>query len=178
MPTKKLHYESKCDIRQTSDGNALEVKRLVGTVRYSRTARALHWVTLLLVISQFTSHFLIDSYGENNPASGPFKFMHGIGGLLILITTLFRIFWRWRNPPPALTGIASWQILASAWVHRLLYCLLIAQPVSGMIAANKPAAGVVHGTLSIILLTILTIHISAALWHHFVAKDKVLRRMI
>jgi cytochrome b561 len=148
------------------------------TTKYTRTARALHWITVLLIISQFTSHFLIDSFAENDPAAGPFKLMHGAGGLLILMLTLFRIFWRWRNTPPVLEGIAGWQIGASAWAHRLLYVLLIAQPVSGMIAANKPAIGAVHGGLSVFLLVTLAVHIGAALWHHFIAKDKVLRRML
>jgi cytochrome b561 len=146
--------------------------------KYTRTARALHWITVALIISQFFSHFMIDSFADDDPASGPFRFMHGVGGLLILILTLFRIFWRWKNSPPELEGIASWQIGASKWVHRLLYMLLIAQPVSGMIAANKPAVGAVHGALSIILLLTVALHIGAALWHHFVAKDDVLRRML
>jgi cytochrome b561 len=148
------------------------------TVKFTKTARTLHWITLLLIISQFTSHFLIDSFPENDPAAGPFKLMHGSGGLLILLLTAFRIFWRWRHRPPALDGIAGWQINASAWAHRLIYVLLIAQPVSGMIAVNKPAFGAVHGALSVLLLLILAVHVGAALWHHFIAKDAVLRRMI
>jgi cytochrome b561 len=146
--------------------------------KYTKTAKALHWLTLLLIISQFTSHFMIDSFAENDPASGPFKFMHGVGGLLILIVTLFRIFWRWRHQPPGLEGIAQWQVNASQWVHRLLYLLLIAQPVSGMIAANKPAIGAVHGALSLVLLATVTVHIVAAVWHQFIAKDEVLKRML
>jgi cytochrome b561 len=151
---------------------------MMETIKYTRTARALHWITVLLIVSQFTSHFMIDSFPENDPASGPFKLIHGAGGLLILIITLLRIFWRWRNRPPSLEGIAGWQISASAWVHRLLYVLLIAQPVSGIIAANKPAVGAVHGALSVLLLATLAVHIGAALWHHFIAKDKVLSRML
>jgi cytochrome b561 len=150
----------------------------MATMKYTKTARVLHWITLLLIISQFTSHFMIDSFAENDPASGPFKFMHGVGGLLILAATSFRIFWRWRHQPPVLEGIARWQVGASAWVHRLLYFLLIAQPVSGMIAASKPAVGAVHGALSVVLLSTLFVHIGAALWHQFIAKDTVLKRML
>jgi cytochrome b561 len=148
------------------------------TEKYTKTARALHWITLLLIISQFVSHFMIDSFAENDPASGPFKFMHGSGGLLILTLTLFRIFWRWRHKPPVLERVPAWQVSASQWVHRLLYLLLVAQPVSGMIAASKPEVGAVHGALSLVLLATLTIHIGAALWHHFIAKDTVLKRML
>jgi cytochrome b561 len=35
-----------------------------------------------------------------------------------------------------------------------------------------------HGTLSWILAALVGVHAAAALWHHFVAGDNVLRRMV
>jgi cytochrome b561 len=147
--------------------------------QYTRTAKWLHWLVALLVILQFVSHFMIDQFSPDDPAAGPFKLMHGSGGLLILILMLVRTFWRWRNPPPPLAETTpAWQRMASSLVHKAFYVLLIAQPITGMIAANNEKIGPLHGLLSAIIFGLALIHVGAALWHHFVQRDTVLRRML
>jgi cytochrome b561 len=145
--------------------------------KYTKTARVLHWLTVLLVISQFASYWIIVSLAEAERDTEPFELMHGIGGITLLVVTLFRLFWRWRNPPPALLGVSSWQAGLARSVHLLLYALLIAQPVSGILAVREELDGSVHGTLSLVLLVVIAVHVGAALYHHFIAKDGLLRRM-
>ena len=39
-------------------------------------------------------------------------------------------------PPPPLSGLPKWQLLASKWVHRLLYVLLFVIPLLGWLNAS------------------------------------------
>ena len=91
---------------------------------------------------------------------------------------------------------------AAAAAHALLYALMLVIPLSGWIYSS--AAGVqvvylglvplpdlvpkdkalanvlktVHGTLNYALLALVTAHAGAALKHHWVDRDDVLRRML
>ena len=96
----------------------------------------------------------------------------------------------------------DWQVRAAAATHVLLYALMLAIPLSGwlyssatgvqvvylglvplpdLVPKDKTLAAVlkaVHGTLNFTLLALVIIHSGAALKHHFVDRDAVLRRML
>jgi len=85
----------------------------------------------------------------------------------------------------------------AAGIHYLLYVLLIALPVSGMVMINttgllsalqandpgllpdleKFAVHEVHAAIVAILLLTIALHVVAALYHQFVLKDNLIRRM-
>jgi len=90
--------------------------------------------------------------------------------------------------------------VASGISHWLLYVLLLIQPVLGWTAtsaggfpieffnwklpallAKDPALSkslyAVHGTFGLLLLVLITIHISAALAHRYMLRDTVMKRM-
>ena len=109
--------------------------------------------------------------------------------------------WRLRIPPPAYPeGTAEFTKRLSQPVHLLLYALMVALPVVGIvafvwharvfdiglfkldfhIASNKPvyeAAEEIHEMLAYSLFGLAGLHGLAALWHHFVQKDGILVRM-
>lgn len=126
---------------------------------------------------------------------------HKLLGLTILALMVLRAVWAWKNPKPSLLNVSHWQRWAEHTVHGLLYLLLIAMPLSGWIGSvaggrpprygtmplnlpiekNKELAGSafdVHGSLAIIILVVVSIHLLAALYHHFIKKDDILRRML
>jgi cytochrome b561 len=146
---------------------------------YTATAKWLHWLIALLVLSQFVSTALVSQFPEGDPAAGPFKALHGLGGISLLALMLFRIFWRWRNPPPPLPeGMTAMQQLLAHLTHKGLYVLLVAQPLLGIASANNPAVGPVHGAVALTVLLLVGLHIAAALWHQFVKRDGLIRRML
>ena len=94
----------------------------------------------------------------------------------------------------------SWEKRLARVVHTFLYLVVIAMPISGLvmssaagkapqlfgwvislpIAENKPLAkflAKVHLVLAWSLLTLLFLHVSGALKHHFIDKNNILRRM-
>jgi cytochrome b561 len=124
-------------------------------------------------------------------------------GVLILVLMILRLINRLAvgAPVPA-PEIEPWQKTLSAIVHTTLYVLLLAMPIVGHIAnsaygAPTPFFGLfnlppfvgqnealatqlftLHRWVGYFLILIVLTHVSAALYHHFVRGDSVLRRML
>lgn len=169
---------------------------------WGSVARFLHWVVAALILAGFILGWVAVSM-ELSPAKLDLFVWHKSIGLLVLLLVVFRILWRFANPVPGLPAeVPQWQRIAAKTDHFLQYALMLALPISGWIidsAANIPfrvfwlfplprltdpselleewAKGV-HLWMSIILAVLVVGHVGAALWHHFVARDDVLRRML
>lgn len=165
--------------------------------------RAFHWgIALLIVVQAVIGLVMVDM--AVTPAKLRVFALHKSIGITILALVLLRIAWRLteRRPtdPPAL---ARWQRAAARLVHLALYALILAIPLSGWwfnSTANaplawfgwfdvpsltggydavwKPRALLLHQALFWLLVAVLVLHVGAALWHHFKARDDVLRRMV
>jgi len=170
--------------------------------RYGIVAQLLHWVVVALVAIQFA----LGITAHNLPFS-PTKLgvlaWHKSFGLLILGLIVLRLGWRLYSPPPTLPAtMPSWQQYAARLSHGLFYVLLLTMPLVGwasssaanltvsvfgwfqlpnLTAPDKELAKTLvstHIVMSWILLANIVLHASAALWHHLVNKDDVLRRML
>ena len=128
---------------------------------------------------------------------------HKSFGMTVLMLMMARALWRWRNAPPDLpeTMKPALRFLARA-THLAFYVILIAMPLSGwmmtsargasarwfglwiwpsLIGQNEQAFRLwraTHGTLSRVLFVLASLHVAAALKHHFWNKDAVLMRML
>jgi cytochrome b561 len=128
---------------------------------------------------------------------------HKSVGITVLALALLRLVWRLADPPPAMpAGTPGWERKLAAIAHWALYGLIFAVPLSGwwvsdasrvpfkaffflpmpdFIATDRAlqeAAAEVHEALTITLLFVVIVHIAAALRHHFLLHDDVLRRML
>jgi len=169
---------------------------------YTPTARVLHWITALLVIGLITVGILM-----GNMASGPLQDrlynLHRSTGALVLVLSIIRLWYRWTHPPLSLPAhmLAS-QRLAAESVHWMLYTLLIVQPLIGWAATSAYRAPIIiyglfelppilpvnqplseqlffiHRGLGFVMAALVLGHAGAALYHHFVQRDRVLMRMI
>jgi len=171
-------------------------------MRYGGVAQGLHWLVAALVLSQFG----LGWYMSDLPLS-QLKFdlyqLHKSLGLTIFALAVVRLAWRLGHPPPPLpAGLPAWERAAARSTHALLYALLLVQPLIGFLqsnAANFPVVmwGVlpvpaligtdevlgetlleVHEAVASVLLALIALHVLAALRHHFLLKDDVLRRML
>lgn len=129
--------------------------------------------------------------------------LHKSIGMTLLVLVLARLVWRLFAGRPLLPpGMPAWQRWLSRISHALLYLLLLAMPIAGWVmnsAANFPlrwfdlftipaivepsrelrrAAGDAHETLFWILMLLVMVHVGAALKHHFIDRDNVLRSML
>ena len=166
--------------------------------RYDRGTIALHWLTAALVVVMWLIAQFIDDF---QPAGRIYaRSSHILLGLLLIGVLVVRLVWRatgGRKLPPAATG--PMQVAATA-VHYVLYALLIALLAAGVANALVRGDNIlnlyqltsiapgntalrhnvedVHGLLANAILILAGLHAAAALVHHFVWKDQVLRRMI
>ena len=128
---------------------------------------------------------------------------HKSVGLTVLALMLLRLAYRLKNPPPALPdGIPGWQKIASHISHALLYLLLFAMPISGwlmngasgfpmkyfglvrvpdLVARSQSSLALfkaLHFYIAWTLMAVIAVHVLAALKHHFIDRDSILRRML
>lgn len=169
--------------------------------RWGALAQLLHWGMLLL----FVAMFVLASTMEDLP-KGPEKAavvgLHKSIGITILLLAAARLFWRLSGPVPTPLAARAWQQRLAGAVHVALYGLMFALPLSGyvmsmaagrgvnwfgllplpdLVGPNKPlseAAHEGHEVLATLVLLLVSVHVAAALWHHFVVKDNTLRRML
>jgi cytochrome b561 len=155
-----------------------------------------------LIISQFILGPLAESW-RLSPTKLDLFVWHKSIGILILALVLLRFLWRLLNPTPALPAdLPRWEQFAARVSHILLYLLMFLLPISGWLinsAANIPfkvfwlfplpdlvqknkelkeLAETLHLALVIGLVLILMVHVGAALRHHFIRKNNVLRGML
>lgn len=152
---------------------------------YSRAQIALHWgVFALLIISFLSREGMQEAFRgvlKGEEAGGATAVLHRLAGLAILGLTLARIVLRRRVGAPALPeGGHAIVNLAAKLTHLALYLLLIAIPASGLAAwlGLSRDVGELHETLFSLLFVLTGLHVLAALYHQYVLRDGLLRRMM
>jgi cytochrome b561 len=173
--------------------------RVISVERYPATSRVLHWIVAALVLATWPLGFFIQF--TKNEVTLDFYLIHESLGFTILWLMLVRTGNRLIARPPQPEGPAI-ERLAASTVHGLLYVLLIVMPVSGFLATNAHGfplvwfgmlpvwspigkAPDIAWTLSAIhawsawtLLTLIALHIGAALFHHLIRRDHTLYRIL
>jgi len=169
---------------------------------YSPVARFLHWVIAALVVIMIVVGVTIANTGDW-PGKTVVYDLHKSTGIVLLPLILFRLIYRLSHPPPPLPAdIPPMQQMAAYANHWALYALLIAQPIVGWIATSAYPAPIpvywlfempriwpedrafsermftVHAAIAGTLAVLVLIHVSAALYHHFIRRDDVLMRML
>lgn len=170
----------------------------VAPTRYNAGARALHWAIAVLVLVN-----LAIGFGHELFEGVRLIPIHKSIGLTVLALTVLRIAWRLGSQRPSLPlGTPSWETAAAHSVHAAFYGLMIALPLSGWLfsSAGKyplswfglfelPKFAVAkdsalyaltregHEVLGLVWIALIVLHVAAALRHHFVLRDGVLRSM-
>lgn len=172
------------------------------TTGYTGTAKALHWTIVALLIVQFIAAWTMPDIKRDTKPDTLIN-LHISVGVLILFVAVLRLTWRAGHPePPPEDGLPPWQVQSARAVHWLLYALLFVLPVLGwlnacwrgfsvimfglelpkLLATRAPGGdwtGDVHALLATYgLLTLVGLHVAAALYHYFSRRDGVLQRML
>jgi cytochrome b561 len=169
---------------------------------YTTTARVLHWITAVLILSMIPLGVVTANDWGGSAQDSLYDLHRSIGAAVIPLVIL-RLVYRWIHPPlPLPDDIPAIQRFAAHATHWGLYALLIVQPFTGWIATSAYRAPVtvfgwfdlppiwpknrvfsdqlffVHGLIGAAIAGLAAAHIGAALYHHFVRKDRILMRMI
>ena len=108
--------------------------------RYSTVAIAFHWTIAALIAGQlFLGWHMGDVSGLGRST---LLRLHESFGILVLLLTAGRLFWRYRNPPPAPeSSLTPLEHKLSHWVHMGFYGALFALPLSGWAMVSMEQAG-------------------------------------
>ena len=181
-------------------GGTMEAREATG---YSLPARIFHWLTAALVLTSLPIGLLMANLDLGGPVEDPMYHIHRSIGAVVLLLTVMRLIYRLGHPaPPLPADMPQWQRSAARFTHWALYVLLIAQPIAGWIATSAYRAPILffwlfelppiwkedrpfseamfifHRSMGVFIAALITVHIAAALYHHFVLKDGVLKRMV
>jgi cytochrome b561 len=149
---------------------------------YSGLQIGLHWVIALLIplawLSSGGAEEALDAIEDG--AAAPGFVPHVALGMAILALAILRLIVRLRRGVPEAPGAAgSLPVKAADWGHRLIYLLMIAVPLGGMsIWFGGMDNGDIHGFFANVLMIVVLGHAFVALYHHYVVKDGLIRRMM
>lgn len=168
---------------------------------YDPLTIVLHWgMTLMIIGLFFLGEYMVDlDYYDPWYIRAPD--IHRSLGAITAMLLVMRLGWRWFSVHPMSIG-RRWERLTALWVHRAFYALIAAVVISGYLITTAdgqalsvfgwfeiPAtlygienqediAGEFHEVLTDILMVLMVFHGLAALKHHFIDHDQVLRRML
>lgn len=175
--------------------------RAASAATYTRTAIALHWLVAVLILCSFALGLYMVEL-KLSPTKLKLYSWHKWLGVTIWLLIVVRLAWRLTHKPPPMPAMPAWQRIAASITHVALYLLVLTIPISGwlfssasgfpvvylgvlqlpdLVAKDKALAEVlkeVHGTLNWLMLTLVIVHVGAALKHHLIDRDSVLHRML
>ena len=151
------------------------------TTGYSGLQIALHWVVAILILVAWLSAEGAEEAMEAVEDGGAVGFVpHVAFGLAILALVVVRILVRLSRGAPAAPGEpGSLAVKAADWGHRLINLLMIAVPLGGAsVFFLGLDVGDVHGLAANVLMLVVLGHALMALYHQYILKDGLLRRMM
>lgn len=170
---------------------------------YGLVTIVLHWACALTIIFLFgLGVYMVDlSYYDKWYHKGPA--LHISIGLLLLLAMTWRLLWRiFSRQPRPLPNHTRLIQFASTAVKVVLYALIFTLLISGYLitsAAGRgpllfdwfrfPAllqldgqavdlAGTIHWLFAWLIIILAGLHAAAALFHHFILRDRTLVRML
>lgn len=170
--------------------------------QYGNVAIGLHWIIAAIVISLL----ILGLYMTGLPIGLQKLKLYGWHkefGILVLLLGIIRIAWRLSNKTPYLpTHLPAWQKLAAHGAHFALYFLMLVMPLTGWMMSSASGLPVsffglfilpdlvepneqlrfllvnLHQWLGYGFIAVICLHTGAALQHHFIYKDTILRRIL
>jgi cytochrome b561 len=153
---------------------------------YTRLQINIHWLVVAMVAVQLVTAEnmteMVDAIEEGETVSSTVTLLgnfHFWLGLAILAAMLVRLGVRVFSGAPTYVGAMPLKEMAATAMHWALYLVLLAVPVSGLVAYYGLAdVGDVHALSKPILIVLVALHALAALYNQYVRKDGTLTRML
>lgn len=190
--------------------------------RYNKTTIILHWLIGLLLLAMLALGLWMSELPKDLPDVGALNLfdlgiytlqlsepmsprafyfnLHKSIGTTLLLLILFRVIWRLTHAAPDFPAtMQAWEKKLATAAHNVLYALMLAMPVSGLLMTLYSKYGLLwfgirvfdgldipqlrdafkeaHWIIAISLLTLIVLHVAAALKHQWLDKDTIMSRM-
>lgn len=173
-----------------------------GRSGYHPGFQVLHWLMALLIVVAWVVGLTMGDM-ERGPQKAQVIGWHMSLGVTLIALLVGRIVWRLvAGAPPLPDGTPLWSRAGAKVGHALLYALLLAVPVVGVILGQAQGRTVgfwglvalpsviapdralghdleeLHETLANVLMIVAALHALVAVYHQAVLKDGLLGRMV
>ncbi|AOI75479.1 cytochrome b [Burkholderia sp. NRF60-BP8] len=172
---------------------------LAKQTRYSSPAIFFHWAIFVLVALAYLAIEIRGPKGSDSRAL--WMNVHLTAGTFVLVLSVLRVLWRVVSRVPEAIPQAALLRWLSKLAHVALYVFIIAQPLLGIMMINmggkpvsldwlgvsftlfgpdkalRPTIKEAHELIGNAFYFVIGLHALAALYHHFIRRDDVLRRM-
>lgn len=151
---------------------------------YSRLQMALHWATAALIGANWLisdgMEQALDARLEGGLPGGLTVQWHVWAGSALMVLVLTRIVVRLAQGAPRAEGPRGFMDLAASAGHGVLYLLMLAVPALGAVTwfLKIDATGELHVLAMNLLMVVILGHAAMAIFHHYVLKDGLLKKMI
>ncbi len=168
---------------------------------YASASKWLHWTTAACILFIIPAGLIMDRMPEGPLQDRIYDLHRSFGALVLTLTAIRFTVRRWLGVPAPEASLTKFERIASVAVHHMLYVLLFVTPLIGwamvsaygaqvpvfglfflppILAENKAVydfLSPIHHALAYTMGTLVLVHAGAALQHHFIKHDNVLRRM-
>jgi cytochrome b561 len=175
----------------------------MAALHYDAVARTFHWSIVVLVLVTMPIGIAMNDLVAEGPLQDTLYVVHESIGVTIFCLMLLRLAWRLgRGAPPPSADLSRFEMLLSRSVHALLYLVLLAMPITGyllvvaggyplsyfalfpvprLVGKDEPLSQLAetgHLAMQWVIYALVAMHAAAALHHHFIRRNDVLRRML
>ncbi len=165
--------------------------------KWSVSSRLFHWISAVLLLVTWIMMLLYSNFDSKLYIS-----LHKAFGISLLFWMIARVINRVFTTAPPSVPMPKWQKLLSQLSHFVLYALLIAMPLAGLLMSVYGGRPVdIFGLFQIpvfvtpdrsaarfyndlhtniiwpMIIAFTVIHIGAALYHQFIKKDNIISRI-
>ena len=162
---------------------------------------AMHWLMAAMLVVAVAAVLLRGQLPSGHAWRPMARTVHLVAGQCVLAMVLLRLVLRWRLGMPPAEGVGRLATWAGRAVHGLLYGVMLAQPLIGILflqAGGKPVAFFgwqlptligedkalhfdlkeAHQVIGLAFYGLVSMHVGAALWHHVALRNATLHRML
>jgi cytochrome b561 len=168
---------------------------------HSRPAIVLHWLVATGVLIQFSLGWWMRTLPDKTGVQAYWYNLHKSVGLTVFLAVVVLLVVRFSQPPAALPdAMPAWQRRAARVVHFLLYACVLVMPITGYMGSSftrfpiryfgvvlpnfwgwdapdlKALCSAIHLGTVILFMSLVALHIAAALWH-LARRDGLFQRM-
>jgi cytochrome b561 len=177
------------------------MRAVLGVVDYRVAQKIVHWLMALIIMLDL---FVAQKFGGFMAVADRLESRgdHGSLGTILAVLLVVRVALRLiYGAPPLPVGMPQWQIVAAKLGHGLMYVAMLGLVTTGVISALNATDPVMifqsvtlhignldedqfqflrqfHEFFTYLMMALIGVHIVAAGYHHFVAKDDSTRRML